>query len=126
MTDLDLDRLGAAQYLLLTTFRRDGRAVPTPLWVARDGDALVVWTPAGSGKVKRLRNRADVTVAPCTFRGEPTGPAVAGTATVLDPAASRTGKALIRRKYGVMGWLTMTGSRIRRGSRGTVCIRITV
>jgi PPOX class probable F420-dependent enzyme len=126
MTDSDLDRLGSAQYVLLTTFRRDGRAVPTPLWVARDGDALVVWTPAGSGKVKRLRNRADVTVAPCTFNGEPTGPSLVGTATILDPEASRAGKALIRRKYGVMGVLTMTGSRIRRGSRGTVCIRITI
>ena len=126
MTDSDLEVLGAAPYVLLTTFRRDGRAVPTPLWVARDGDALVVWTPAGSGKVKRLRNRADVTVAPCTFGGEPTGPSVVGAATVLDPEVSRAGKALIRRKYGVMGWLTMTGSRIRRGSRGTVCIRITI
>src|SRR5205814_1991575 len=86
-TMTDLAELGAAQYVLLTTFRRDGRAVPTPLWVARDADALVVWTPADAGKVKRLRNRADVTVAPCTFRGEPTGPSVVGTATVLDPEA---------------------------------------
>jgi PPOX class probable F420-dependent enzyme len=121
-----LDQLGNAQYVLLTTFRRDGTGVPTPLWVARDGDALVVWTPVGTGKVKRIRNRSEVTVAPCTFRGEATGPSVTGTATVLDPEASRPGKSLIQHKYGVSGWLTMTGSRIRRGSAGTVCIRITL
>ena len=45
-----MDSLGSAQYALVTTYRRDGRAVPTPLWVVRDGDAIAVWTPTTAGK----------------------------------------------------------------------------
>lgn len=41
--------LGAAKYVLLTTFRRDGRGVPTPVWVVPNGDGLAVWTLADSG-----------------------------------------------------------------------------
>ena len=103
----DLAELGAAQYVLLTTFRRDGRAVPTPLWVARDADALVVWTPADAGKVKRLRNRADVTVAPCTFRGEPTGPSVVGTAT--EKGKDKDGKQFSRSFGWVDTWMERNG-----------------
>nr|WP_243704879.1 pyridoxamine 5'-phosphate oxidase family protein [Micromonospora sp. KC723] len=46
----DLDRLAAEKYILLATFRRDGHAVPAPVWVVRDGDTLAVWTAAGSGR----------------------------------------------------------------------------
>ncbi len=38
--------LADEQYVLLTTTRRSGDRVPTPVWVARDGDALVVTTGA--------------------------------------------------------------------------------
>ncbi len=54
-----LDRLSAEKYILLTTFRKDGRAVPTPVWAVRDGEALAVWTRADSGKVKRIRHNGD-------------------------------------------------------------------
>jgi len=122
----DLDRLGDAKYLLLTTFRRDGRAVATPVWSARDGDALYVWTAADSGKVKRVRNNGDVTLAPCDFRGAPSGEPVAGRAALLDQADDGHARAVIQRKYGVVGWLTMFGSRIRRGRAGTICMRISL
>ncbi|MEV5447304.1 PPOX class F420-dependent oxidoreductase, partial [Streptomyces sp. NPDC052644] len=61
----DLDRLAAEKYVLLTTFRKDGRAVSTPVWAVRDDDTLAVWTVADSGKVKRIRRDGTVTVAPC-------------------------------------------------------------
>ena len=48
--------LGDEQYLSLTTFRKSGERVSTPMWVVRDGDALVMFTPEESSKVKRLRN----------------------------------------------------------------------
>ncbi|MEU6182867.1 PPOX class F420-dependent oxidoreductase [Streptomyces coeruleorubidus] len=64
-----VERLAACRYVLLTTFRRDGRAVPTPVWVMRDGDCLAVWSVADAGKVKRIRNSGRVTVAPCDWRG---------------------------------------------------------
>jgi PPOX class probable F420-dependent enzyme len=116
--------LAAASYVALTSYRRDGTPVATPVWVVGDGDALAVWTPRSTYKVKRIRRDPAVTVAPCTFRGEPLGPAVAGRAEVMSDTDSDRVRSLIKRKYGVMGWLTVTGSRLRRGATGTVGIRV--
>ncbi|MEV1331844.1 PPOX class F420-dependent oxidoreductase [Micromonospora costi] len=121
-----LDRLSAEKYLLLTTFRRDGRAVPTPVWAVRDGDGLAVWTAADSGKVKRIRNNGEVTVAPCDVRGRPHGAPVPARAALYDLAGSRRIRGLIKHKYRVFGRLTLLGSRLRRGEGGTVGIRITL
>lgn len=128
MTDgqADLEHLAAGKYVLVTTFRRDGRAVPTPVWVVRDGDALGIWTVATSGKVKRIRNRADVLVSACDIRGNPSGEPVPGQAQILDGGQSRRYRGLLGRKYGLLGKLTLAGSRLRRGADGTVGIRITL
>ncbi|WP_405114784.1 PPOX class F420-dependent oxidoreductase [Micromonospora sp. NBC_01405] len=121
-----LDRLAAEKYVLLTTFRRDGRAVPTPVWAARDGDALAAWTVADSGKVKRIRRSGEVTVAPCDLRGRPHGEAVPGHATISGPADTRRIRELLKQKYRLVGRLSLLGSRLRRGERGTVGIRISL
>ncbi|TWJ24691.1 hypothetical protein JD76_04847 [Micromonospora endolithica] len=121
-----LDRLSAEKYILLTTFRKDGRAVPTPVWAVRDGEALAVWTVSDSGKVKRIRRSGDVTVAPCDVRGRTHGPAVPAHATLLDVEGTRRVRDLLKRKYRLLGRLSLLGSRLRRGESGTVGIRITV
>ena len=56
-------------YLSLTTFRRDGRPVATPVWFALDGDSILIWTGANAGKAKRIRNNPNVMVAACDFKG---------------------------------------------------------
>lgn len=91
--------LGRSRYVLLTTFRRDGRPVPTPIWLAPDGDRLVVFTGSATGKVKRIRHTGRVLLAPCTARGRRLGADVEGSATLVpfDPALDRAMKA----KYGV-------------------------
>ncbi|SCG48321.1 PPOX class F420-dependent oxidoreductase [Micromonospora inositola] len=122
----DLDRLAAEKYVLLTTFRKDGRAVPTPVWAVRDGDALAVWTVSDSGKVKRIRRDGRVTVAPCDVRGRPHGTAVPGHATICDLAGTRRVRALLKQKYRLLGRLSLLGSRLRRGERGTVGLRVTL
>lgn len=124
--DISLDALGAGSYLLITTYRKNGTAVPTPVWVVRDGDALGIWTVADSWKVKRIRNRADVLVGPCDVRGNPTGDSVPARAEILDAVSSAAYRRLIARKYGVMGRLTLLGSRLRRGADGTIGIRVTL
>jgi PPOX class probable F420-dependent enzyme len=118
--------LGAAPYVLLTTYRKDGRAVPTPLWVVGDGDGIAVWTVRDSGKVKRVRRDGTVLVGPCDVRGRLTGPEVPGQASILDAAGTARVRTLLKRKYGLMGRLTLWGSRLRRGTNGTVGIRITL
>ncbi|WP_406470827.1 PPOX class F420-dependent oxidoreductase [Streptomyces sp. NBC_01615] len=126
MDEASLDTLGSGKYLLITSYRKNGTGVATPVWVVRDGAALGAWTPADSWKVKRIRNRADVLVGPCDVRGNPTGEQVPATAEVVDAAATAHYRQLVARKYGLIGRLTLFGSRLRRGERGTVGIRITL
>jgi PPOX class probable F420-dependent enzyme len=120
----EVDRLSAGKYLLLTTFRKDGTPVPTPVWVTRDDDRLLVWTGADSGKVKRIRRDSRVELSPCDARGTATGPAVPGSAQLLDELGTATAKQLIVRKFPLTGRLLMLGSTIRRGAKGTVGIAI--
>ncbi len=86
----------------LATFRRSGKAVPTAVWFALHEGALYARTLADAGKVKRIRNRADVTLAACRSDGAVTGPALDGVARVLadgDPLAA-VADALLDEKYG--------------------------
>lgn len=122
---MNLSRLADEQYVSVTTYRRDGTPVATPVWTARDGDVLVFWTVTGSGKIKRIRNNPEVSVAACDVRGNVRGEAVTGRAEVLDAEGTDRVRSMIRRKYGLLGRLTLLGSRFRRGSAGTVGVRVT-
>ena len=99
-------------YVSLTTFRRTGVPVATPVWAAPDGDSLVVWTRADSGKVKRLRHTSRVTVAPCDLRGRVQGPAVDGVAVFVDHADWPQALAALRRAYGLRFTLGNATSRL--------------
>ncbi|MGW7264970.1 PPOX class F420-dependent oxidoreductase [Streptomyces sp. NPDC054842] len=125
MDDSPLDALASGKYLLVTSYRKNGTGVSTPVWVVRDGDALGIWTAADTGKVKRIRNRPDVLAGPCDMRGHPTGAQLPARAEILDDAGTARIRQLIARKYGVTGRLTLFGSRLRRGKDGTLGIRIT-
>jgi uncharacterized protein len=119
-----LETLANSSYALVTTFRKDGRAVGTPVWIVPYQYGLGVWTVATFGKVKRIRRNPRVTVATCDVRGNDVGPAMEGRASILDDAGTEGVRAAIRRKYGFMGRMVLWGSRIRRGLRGTVGIKI--
>ena len=106
-----LDALGQAKYISLTTFRKDGTPVATPVWLVRDGDALRVITQSNSGKAKRLRNDARVLVAPCDARGRLKGPQVEATATLEDEDETAQTARLVEARYGLLGKLLMWRSR---------------
>jgi PPOX class probable F420-dependent enzyme len=121
----EVDRLASGAYVALTTYRRDGTAVPTPVWVSSDGAKLYVWTEAGSGKVARIRHRALVLLAPCDARGRPQGSEVDASARVLDdPAEVGVVARLHRAKYGVQFSAVGFGARLFR--RRIVGIELTV
>jgi len=122
----DVERLGRSSYLLVTTFRKDGTPVPTPVWVGRDGDELIVWTQSTAGKVKRIRNNPTVELAECDFRGRPRGETVKGTARILDEDGTERGRRVLRKKYGITGHITIGASKLFRGRHGTVCVAIRV
>jgi uncharacterized protein len=92
--------LPTSTYVSLTTFRRTGVPVSTPVWAAPDGDARIVWTRSDSGKVKRLRHTTRVTVAPCDFRGRTSGPAVEGVGEFVAQPEWPAALAALRQAYG--------------------------
>lgn len=107
---MDLATLAAAKYLSLTTFRKDGTPVATPVWLVREGEELRVTTQASSAKVKRIRNNPEVLLAPCDMRGRLKGDQVAGRAVLQDPEQTVRTTELIRKRYGLMGRLFTRGS----------------
>jgi hypothetical protein len=103
MTDA-VAALGAEKFVSLTTFKRDGAAVATPMWIGRDGDQLFFWTPVDSWKAKRVRNNPRVALAPCSRGGKVRegAAAVGGMAKVItDPTTVQRLAGVIRRKYGL-------------------------
>jgi PPOX class probable F420-dependent enzyme len=87
------------KYICLTTFRKSGVGVVTPVWFAERDDKLYVKTRIESGKSKRIRNNPSARVAPCTIRGKVIGPEFAGRARILPPEQFGPPKEAINRKY---------------------------
>lgn len=90
---------GRSAYLSLTTFRRDGQPVATPVWFAVDGDRILVWSSASAGKIKRIRNNSRVIVAVCDYKGKLKGPAVEAIAILLPQDAGEVADRVLNRKY---------------------------
>lgn len=106
-----VDEIGRSRYVSLTTYRKDGTAVATPVWHAVSGGELFIVSDADAWKVKRIRKNSHVVVTVCSVRGKiaPGAPSAEGTARLLDEAGTETGRALVARKYFLsrMGnWLT--------------------
>jgi len=88
-------------YGLLSSFRKSGEAVPTPVWFGLADNKLYVRTEASAGKVKRIRREPRVLIAPCTVRGKPLGPPVEGRARVLEPSEHERAERAIAASYGL-------------------------
>jgi PPOX class probable F420-dependent enzyme len=83
-TNSPIAALPAKGVALLTTFRRTGEGVPTPVEIRVRGEHVYFTTWSTTGKVKRLAHTPSVTLARCTRFGKPTSPSVAGVARRLD------------------------------------------
>lgn len=113
-----------SEYILLTTFTKDGRAKPTPIWAVPDSDGLIAITQEQSWKVKRIRNTPRVTIAPCDMRGNPKGEAVEAVASILDKSANGATYAAIGKRYGLLGKTFNVFSKLRGGMSKNVTIEI--
>jgi uncharacterized protein len=105
------------KYVLLTTFRKNGVAVPTPVWIVAMPDGTGGFTTeATSGKVKRIRNTPSVTLQPCSMRGnvQPGAAVVKATAEVLLDADARPITAAVRRKYRLVMMMLKISDLIRK------------
>jgi PPOX class probable F420-dependent enzyme len=87
------------KYISLTTFRKNGAAVNTPVWFAEQGERLYVKTRSDSGKYKRIRNSPQIKVAACTIRGKITGPEFSATTRMLAIGQWPDAQKALNRKY---------------------------
>ncbi|GLF98005.1 PPOX class F420-dependent oxidoreductase [Streptomyces yaizuensis] len=121
--------LATARYISVTTYRRDGTGVATPVWFAEDGGRLYVWTNSDSWKVKRLRRDPRVTVAVCDLRGRiaPGTPVHRGTADILPDSGTAAVRKLLVRKYSWQFWLVdRPAALLRRGNRPHTAFAVTL
>lgn len=93
--------VAAHKRTLLTTFRRSGVAVSTPVWAAEADGRFYVRSERTAGKVKRLRNDSRVLIAPCTVRGKPLGAPLEARAIVVPEQREQVAEQALVRRYGV-------------------------
>jgi PPOX class probable F420-dependent enzyme len=116
--------VSTAEYVLLTTFTKDGRPKPTAIWVAPAGDRVVAITQEQSWKVKRIRNTPRVTIAKCDRSGKPKGEAVEAVAAIMDKSETGTVYDAIAKRYGLIGKTFNLFSKLRGGMKNNVGIEL--
>jgi PPOX class probable F420-dependent enzyme len=108
------DDLAAKRTVVVSTYKRDGSVVPTAVNVVVSGNHAYFRTWSTSGKAKRLRHDARVSIAPSTTRGKPTGPAIPTTARLLGPDEEGPTIQALARKYPLLqGRLVPFAHRLR-------------
>lgn len=126
MANSDWDTVGRADYVLFTSYRKDGSAVSTPVWIAPSDGKLYFFSDTGAYKVKRVRRNSSVTLQPCSIRGKATSgaPIVEGTARVLEFADGARVRKIINRKYWLLGRISSIGARFVRSPEASIAIEI--
>jgi len=113
------------RYALLTTFRKSGEGVGTPIWFALVNGKLYIITEGDSGKAKRIRNNPRVTLAPCNQSGSQTfGPPVEGRAQILPTEQGEAAKIALDQKYGFFKYIFDFVISILGRRRGMVYLEI--
>lgn len=107
MSDLDKYR-----YALLSTRKKDGSFVDTPVWFAKQGEQVYMFSAGDAGKVKRLRNFSEIRLAPCTVSGKPLGDFIPATATLANAEQAREAHRQLVLKYGWQMRLLDVGARL--------------
>jgi hypothetical protein len=96
-----IDDLKGRKYCVLVSYRKNGQAMPSPLWFGVADGKLYFHTSPDGYKVKRIRNNPAVLVAPCNSRGKPLGAPFAGKARVVDDAEADRAERALKSNYGV-------------------------
>lgn len=96
-----LAELNKYQFINLVTYRRNGAAVPTPMWFKVVGNLIYVQTYVTSGKIKRLAHTQNVTFWPSDVRGNAMGPSFNGIARrIEDRPTEELAEQALQKKYG--------------------------
>lgn len=100
-TAVPFPNLEGHQYANLTTFRKSGQGVPTPIWFTFLDGKLYIVTLGTSGKVKRIRNNPHVLLEPCDQVGKTLGPSLPGQARTLSIEEGIGANLALARRYGI-------------------------
>jgi PPOX class probable F420-dependent enzyme len=124
----DFRALATEKFVSLSTFKRNGDGVAAPVWVVADGDRLVVWTPADSWKVKRVRRDPRVSLVPCGRTGTvgtDVTPVLGSAVVVEDQAGVSRAEDALKSKYGLEYRIVTLIERIAaRGRKPRVVLQI--
>jgi PPOX class probable F420-dependent enzyme len=112
------------KYLNLETFRKNGKAVATPVWFAQDGGVLYIYSLADAGKAKRIRNNPRVRIAPCDMRGKLKGQWVEARARIVHGEEAAKGHRLLDEKYGLMKKIGNLFSKLMKRERVVIAIEV--
>lgn len=115
-------------YLLLSTQKRDGSWVNTPVWFGQSSfnneSCFYLFSEGKAGKVKRIKNFKQVKVQSCTVLGKPTGEFENATAILLNEKDAQTAHAALIKQYGLKMHLLDMGSWLARKKNKRTFIRI--
>ncbi|MDQ6771796.1 MAG: PPOX class F420-dependent oxidoreductase [Candidatus Dormibacteraeota bacterium] len=114
-----LDEIAEREFISLTTFKRDGRGVATPVWFVLDGGRVYFRSPVRTGKVKRIRANPAVSFFASDDRGLRVGPSLRGTARLAPESRARVA-GLLNAKYGLYGRLFALSLTVRLGRQTIV------
>ena len=122
--------LARERYVNLSTFRKSGAEVKTPIWFASDPQdprRLWMYTNGKSGKVKRIRNGGRSRVAACNARGRVHGPWLEATTRIAsDPQQIARGFDLLVQKYGWQARLLLVGARLGNTWKDRAILEVTL
>ena len=115
------EEIDKSKYVSLTTFRGNGDAVSTPIWLAGSGGTYEMITSGSTGKAKRLRNNSRVTVASCNATGKVAAGAKAfdGTLQLLEGAGGDRAAAAVASRYGITSKVMSVSTGSRRSTTRT-------
>ena len=98
----DINQFKESKYINLETYRKNGKAVITPVWFVFERETFFVITRSRTGKVKRMRHNPNVRISPCSFRGKMRGKWVDGRVSFVDPIDFPRIISLRNKKYGII------------------------
>jgi PPOX class probable F420-dependent enzyme len=115
----DLDALFPGRYLSITSFKRDGTGVATPVWFVSDGRRLFAFTDLHSAKIRRIHRNQRVLVSSCRVNGKLRREPVPARADVLTaPSELDRVQRLLLARYKISYPVVMLFYRIGRRLRG--------
>jgi PPOX class probable F420-dependent enzyme len=102
------------RYINLESYKKNGKAVRTPVWFVEDKGVIYVRTDQNSGKMKRMRNNNHILIVPSDFRGKPKGSWIKAEINIASTNEKERANKLLDQKYGLQAKILKLIYKIKR------------